>query len=132
MITFEKESNIFTYRVVGVAIHNNKVLVHKSIHDDFWSLPGGRCEFLELSKDALIREMIEEIGVKIEIIRTLYFVENFFFFNKKNYHELSIFYLIEIPVTFKKVFENDSFFGRESELGTEEDAIYGKEFDLIF
>ncbi|MFX1418119.1 MAG: NUDIX hydrolase [Promethearchaeota archaeon] len=132
MITFEEESNIFSYRVAGVAINNNKVLVHKSILDDFWSLPGGRCEFLEISKDALIREMMEEIGVKIKIKRPLYFVENFFFFNKKNYHELSIFYLIELPLNSKKIFENDTFYGKETKLGSEEDAINGKELDLIF
>jgi ADP-ribose pyrophosphatase YjhB (NUDIX family) len=132
MITFEKETNIFSYRVAGVAIHDNKVLVHKNILDDFWSLPGGRCEFLEVSRDALIREMKEEIGVKINVIRPLYFVENFFFFNEKNYHEISIFYLIEFPVNSKKVYESDIFYGKECELSSENNKIYGKELDLIF
>ena len=98
MITFEKEGYVFSYRVAGVAIHDDKVLVHRSIIDDFWSLPGGRCEFLEISKDALIREMKEEIGVNIKIIRPLYFVENFFYFEGKDYHEISIFYLTEFPL----------------------------------
>ncbi|MFW9878456.1 MAG: NUDIX hydrolase [Candidatus Thorarchaeota archaeon] len=132
MITFEKENNIFTYRIVGVAIHNKRVLVHRSIIDDFWSLPGGRCELLEISKDALIREMIEEIGVEIRIIRPLYFVENFFNFEGKDYHEISIFYLMEFPPNFKLAFENDTFRGKEHELIFENNELYGKELDLIF
>jgi len=132
MITFEKNGYIFSYRVAGVVIHENKVLVHQSIIDDFWSLPGGRCEFLEISKDALIREMKEEIGVEVEIIRPLYFVENFFYFEQKNYHELSIFYLMEFNSDSKMIFENDTFYGKEHELGSEEHALYGKELKLIF
>lgn len=132
MITFKKDSNVFVYRIAGVAIYNNKLLVHKSIIDDFWSLPGGRCEFLEISKDALIREMKEEIGVEIKIIRPLYFVENFFYFEGKDFHELSIFYLMEFPPDSKIVFEKDTFHGKERELGFENNSFHGKELDLIF
>ncbi|UCC19233.1 MAG: NUDIX hydrolase [Promethearchaeota archaeon] len=132
MITFEKQNNIFVYRVAGVAIHDNRVLVHRSIIDDFWSLPGGRCELLEISKDALIREMREEIGVKTSIIRPLYFVENFFIFEGKKYHELSIFYLMEFPPDSKLLFENDTFYGYEKELGAEGNKLYGEELQLIF
>lgn len=132
MITYEKDGKVFSYRVAGVAIYNNKLLVHRSIIDDFWSLPGGRCEFLEISKDALIREMEEEIGAEITIIRPLYFVENFFYFEGKDYHELSIFYLMEFSPDSKLVFENEIFHGKELGLGSENDTLHGKELDLIF
>ena len=132
MITFEKDGHIFVYRVAGVAIHDNKLLIHRSVIDDFWSLPGGRCEFLEISKDALMREMREEIGVEIKIIRSLYFVENFFNFEGKDYHELSIFYQMDFPPDSKIVFENDTFYGKERELGFEGDEFHGKELELIF
>jgi len=116
MITFEKNGKVFSYRVAGVAIYNNKVLVHQSIIDDFWSLPGGRCEFLEISKDTLVREIKEEIGVNVNIIRPLYFVENFFYFGGNNFHEISIFYLMKFLPDSSLVFENDTFFGKELEL----------------
>ena len=132
MITFEKDGKVFVYRVAGVAIYDNKVLVHRSIIDDFWSLPGGRCEFLEISEDTLIREIKEEISIDVKIIRPLYFVENFFYFEKKDFHELSIFYLMEFPSDSKLIFENDIFYGKENELGFESDSIYGKELELIF
>ena len=106
MITYENDGYVFSYRVAGVAIYDKKVLVHRSVIDDFWSLPGGRCEFLEISKDTLSREMKEEIGVEIKIIRPLYFVENFFNFEGKDYHEISIFYLMEFPPDSKIILVN--------------------------
>ncbi|MFX0004022.1 MAG: NUDIX hydrolase [Promethearchaeota archaeon] len=132
MISYEKDNYVFSYRVAGVAFYDNKILIHRSIIDDFWSLPGGRCEFLEVSKDALIREMIEELGVEIKIIRPLYFVENFFNFEGKDFHEISIFYLIEFPPDSELLLKDDIFYGKESELGFENDKFYGKELDLIF
>ena len=116
MLIFEKDSNVFVFRVAGVAINNNKLLIHRSILDDFWTLPGGRCEFFELSKDTLIREMKEELNVEIKIIRPLYFVENFFNFEEKDYHELSIFYLMAFHPDAKLILESNTFTGKELDL----------------
>ena len=132
MISYEKDNYVFSYRVAGIAVYDKKVLIHRSIIDDFWSLPGGRCEFLELSKDALIREMKEELGVELKIIRPLYFVENFFNFEGKDFHEISIFYLIEFPPDSELLSKDHIFYGKESELGFENDKLYGKELALIF
>ncbi|MFX1389262.1 MAG: NUDIX hydrolase [Promethearchaeota archaeon] len=132
MITFEQDSNIFSYRVAGVVIIDNKVLLQKSVLEDFWFIPGGRCEFLELSKDTLIREMKEEIGIKVKIIRPLYFVENFFFLNEKNYHEICIFFLMELPAKSKIIFEKSTFSGKERVLCTEHGPFYKKYISPIF
>jgi len=131
MLIFEKDSNVFVYRVAGVAINNNKLLIHRSILDDFWCLPGGRCEFFEVSHNTLIREMKEELNAKIRIIRPLYFVENFFNFEEKNHHELSIFYLMEFHPDAPLILENEEFSGKECML-EENDRLYGKELELIF
>jgi len=132
MITFKKESNVFVYRVAGIAIFDNKLLVHRSIKDDFWSLPGGRCEMFEISKNTLIREMKEEIGVDVLVIRPLYFVENFFHFEEKDFHEISIFYLMEFPTSSKWIFENETFKGIEQDFKNENDVYDGAGFELIF
>ena len=52
----------FNYRVAGIALSEGRLLLHTSDRDDFWSLPGGRCEFGETSAEALVREMREELG----------------------------------------------------------------------
>ena len=132
MITFKKESNVFVYRVAGVAIFDNKLLIHRSTKDDFWSLPGGRCEMLEISKNTLIREMQEEIGIDIIVKRPLYFVENFFHFEEKDFHELSIFYLMEFPTNSRWIFENETFFGKEQDFKNENDVYDAAGLDLIF
>lgn len=132
MITFEKGKKRFAFRIAGVAISNNNILLHRSVEDDFWALPGGRCELLENSKDTLIREIKEEIGVEIKIVRPLYFVENFFNYENRACHEVSIIYLMQFPPESKKVVEKDTFYGHESQLGFEKDEVYGKELRLIF
>ena len=78
MIRFEEGNNCFNYRVVGVAIHENSVLLHQGEGEDFWTFPGGRAEFGETAEQTLKREMQEEIGVEVEVVRLLWFVENFF------------------------------------------------------
>jgi ADP-ribose pyrophosphatase YjhB (NUDIX family) len=132
MIILKKDRKVFIYRVAGVAIYDKKLLVHKGILDDFWCLPGGRCEMLEISKNTLMREMKEEIGVEVIVKRPLYFVENFFHFENKDFHEVSIFYKMEFPPESDWVLENDTFSGKEEFLHEEEDIYHGAGLDLIF
>ena len=116
MITFNKENVKFTFRVAGIAIENGMVLLHRNVLEDFWAMPGGRGELLENSKETLKREMKEEIGIEIKVIRVTYFVENFFQFENFTHHEVSIFYLMQIPEKFHPSSNNYSFKGREGEL----------------
>ena len=98
MIRYESGHNIFNYRVVGVAFNDQSVLLHKAEGDDFWLLPGGRVEFGESAEQALIREMREEIDVEVEIVRLLWLVENFFTYENKRYHEIALYFLMQLPV----------------------------------
>ena len=98
MIAFNIGNARFNYRVAGVALHDDRVLLHYAPEDDFWFLPGGRCEILESSADTLRREMREELGVDVEIKRLLWVVENFFtWVDGTPFHELSFYYLVAIP-----------------------------------
>lgn len=116
MICFDRGENRFNFRVAGVVINNGKILLHKTVEDDFWALPGGRNELLEYTKDTLIREMKEELDEEIIIDRLLWVVENFFEFDNKNYHEISFCYLMKFNE--KSLILNK----RESFLGVEEDV----------
>src|SRR5437588_10203363 len=84
----------FNYRVAGVVYDGDKVLIHRSEIDDFWSMPGGRCEFLESAADALVREMREELGVEVNVVRLLWFVEDFFEHLGTQFHELALYFLM--------------------------------------
>jgi ADP-ribose pyrophosphatase YjhB (NUDIX family) len=78
MIRFEQGNNCFNYRIVGVAVHEHAGLLHQAEGDSFWTCPGGRAELGEAAEQTLQREMREELGVEVEVVRLLWFVENFF------------------------------------------------------
>lgn len=63
--------------VRAVIEQDGKYLLVRNKGADFWCLPGGRVEDDEPVVDALIREMIEETGVRPEIGRLL-FVQQLF------------------------------------------------------
>lgn len=97
MITFDLPAARFIYRIVGVAIHDEHALLHRAIHDTFWSLPGGRCEATEASDETLIREMQEEMGLTVNVERLLWIVENFFTIDGRSWHELGLYYQMTLP-----------------------------------
>lgn len=69
-----KQEYIFNVRLTGILIENNEILlVQQKLSDKRnWSLPGGRLERGETLSQGLIREMKEETGLDVEIIRMLY------------------------------------------------------------
>ena len=74
-------------RAAAVIIHNNKVLVHKNVNSDHYSLIGGRVQLGEDSATTVKREVQEEIGKDIEVTGYIATVENFFEMNGQKYHE---------------------------------------------
>ncbi|MGZ3638562.1 MAG: NUDIX hydrolase [Ktedonobacterales bacterium] len=94
MISFPLAGGCFTHRAVGVCVDDGYVLLHRSVNDDFWSLPGGRIELGEASLQAIVREMREELGLDAHTERLLWIVENFFTYGDVSHHELGMYYLI--------------------------------------
>lgn len=82
-------------RAAGVIIHDNKILFHHNIKKPHYALVGGRVEFGESSKEAVVRELKEELGKDVEVIGNMATVENFFEANSKKYHELMFIYRLE-------------------------------------
>lgn len=60
----------------------------------YWSKPGGTVEFGEKIEDAIRREIKEEFGVDIELIKFLGFTDHII--KEENQHWLSISYLAKI------------------------------------
>ena len=90
----------FQMRVAGLGFRDGHVLVHRAVHEHFWTFPGGRAEIGETSEETLRREMMEEIGVNVTVGRLLWSVENFFHYEQLDWHELGLYYLMDIPVDF--------------------------------
>jgi ADP-ribose pyrophosphatase YjhB (NUDIX family) len=97
MLTFSHNKGRFNFRTVAVILHQGQVLIHRAEKDSFWTLPGGRVEFGEPSSTALIREIREELGIKIEVERLLWLVENFFTYEAEDYHEVALYFLVKLP-----------------------------------
>jgi ADP-ribose pyrophosphatase YjhB (NUDIX family) len=94
MIRFDQGNRRFNYRVVGVAIHNDSVLLHRADHEPFWTLPGGRGEHGETAEQTIKREMLEELETDVQVDRLLWVVENFFEYEGLSYHELALYFRI--------------------------------------
>jgi len=115
MITFDEGRARFNYRVVGIALNRDRVLLHRAEMDDFWSLPGGRVGMLEPAEDALKREMREELGIEIHIERLVWVVENFFEHDNKSYHELAFYFLMAFPHD-SHAYKNEEFLGNDESI----------------
>lgn len=85
-------------RVGAILRYKGKILVEKNTSVDFGVVPGGRIKTMESTKEALIREVKEEIGIDLTNyeMNIVSFIENFFEFDGKNYHELYYLYNVEL------------------------------------
>lgn len=119
IITLTHDHARFSCRVVGVAIEEGRVLVHRALVDDFWALPGGRAELLESAAETLRREMQEELGIDVAVVRLLWLVENFFRYEDINHHELGLYFLMQVPHDWPLRTCEESFEGEEGHIKLE-------------
>ncbi|MEG0366089.1 MAG: NUDIX hydrolase [Coprobacillus sp.] len=67
----------FHITVKGIVIYNNQILIMKKVKPStdglgYWELPGGGLEYGETPHEALIRELKEETGLDIKILKPVY------------------------------------------------------------
>lgn len=101
-ILFELNDMIFSYRIGGVLIKDNQILLTKGDEDDY-SLPGGHVQIGETSKDAIAREFKEETGFDVEVVNNIATFENFFQMGDEPCHQICLFYRL------KMIDENQTF-----------------------
>jgi 8-oxo-dGTP pyrophosphatase MutT (NUDIX family) len=112
MVAFDKEKVRFNYRVAGVAIHNERILLDRNTRNSYWVLPGGHPDMMEPMAIALRREVKEEIGADVEVIRLLWVLENFFH-KSKRIHELSFYFLMQLHPESRLLKGDGPFYGDE-------------------
>lgn len=94
-IKIKTDNYNFKFRVSGIVIVENKLLITDMDNSGFFCLPGGYVELGETTVEAIIREMKEEINKNFEVKEYLGVVE-IYFINKytKKMHEISFYYLM--------------------------------------
>ena len=97
----------FKFRVCGILKVNDKYLTVKIQGNDFYCLPGGHVELGEDTDSAIIREMEEELGYQVQIVKLVSIMQNFFKTDdNKVFHELGYYYIVE-PKNINDVNLND-------------------------
>lgn len=121
-ILFKTDEYVFSYRVAGICIHNDKVLLQKPTNDNAFAFPGGHVELGETNEQTLIREFKEEIGADITVSDLKWVGEIFFPWGNKPCHQICLYYIVGIKSN--NVPLEDMFIGKEK--------IEGRKFDLEF
>lgn len=118
-MTVQCANGIINVRVGAIIMQNGKVLMVSNKRNDYFYSVGGRIQFGETAEQAVVREVMEETGVKMDIDRLGFIHENYFYgdaptnFGKLIY-EISFFFYMKVPSDF--TFHCDSF----TEDGSEE------------
>lgn len=80
----------------GVCIEDGRILLCRAKGSKTTYLPGGHIEFGETGREALVREVREELGVGSSTGRFLGVVENSFVQKGKNHAEINLVYELKL------------------------------------
>lgn len=86
----------FNLRVGAIILHDGKILMVRSHGNPYYYSVGGRVRLHESTKEAVIREAIEETGIRFDIDRLGFIHENFFVLEETGeiFHEFCLFYYL--------------------------------------
>lgn len=76
--------------VMIVNDEHSKVLVQCDENESFYRFPGGSIEFGETSKEAIIRELIEESDLKVDVQELAIVNEHIFEWGNENGHHCTL------------------------------------------
>ena len=94
-------------RVGALIVKDGRMLMVESCHGYLYSV-GGRIKMGETAEEAVVREILEETGVKMSVKRLIAVHENYFYGDMstnlgKLIYEVSFYFLMDVPEDFKPV-----------------------------
>ena len=106
------DDGILNIRVGAIIMKDGKILMVGNERSDYLYSVGGRIKFGETAEEAVVREVYEETGVKMEIDRLGFVHENYFYGDAptnlgKLIYEISFFFYMKVPENFTPI--SDSF-----------------------
>ncbi len=107
-MTVPCEEGLINLRVGAIIMKNEKILMVGNNRVDYLYSVGGRIKFGETSEEAVIREVYEETGVKLDVDHLGFIHENYFYGDAasnrgKLIYEVSYFYYMKVPEGFEPV-----------------------------
>ena len=105
------DEGVLNIRVGAIIIKNGKVLMVGNERVDYLYSVGGRIKFGETAEEAVVREVFEETGIRMEIDRLGFVHENFFYGDSpsnlcKLIYEISFFFYMNVPCDFTPISES--------------------------
>ena len=121
-MTVPCEDGIINIRVGAIIMKDGKILmVGNKMHPEYLYSVGGRIKFGETAEEAVIREVLEETGVHMEVDRLGFVHENYFIGDSpaklgKLIYEISFFFYMKVPEEFELVSNSFTEDGDEESL----------------
>ncbi len=105
------EEGILNIRVGAIIMRDGKLLMVGNERSDYLYTVGGRIKFGETAEEAIVREVLEETGVKMEIDRLGFVHENYFYGDAptnlgKLIYEISFYFYMKVPQDFAPISES--------------------------
>ena len=97
---FINDNRWFRYRAAAIIVEDDCVLFAGNEKDDYYYSIGGAVHMGETAEDAVVREVLEETGVKYEVDHLAVIHENFFNENKgalngMDCHEIALYFVMK-------------------------------------
>ena len=105
------DDGILNIRVGAIIMKDGKLLMVGNERANYLYSVGGRIKFGETAEEAIVREVFEETGVKMEIDRLGFVYENYFYGDApsnlgKLIYEISFFFYMKVPSDFAPISES--------------------------
>lgn len=99
------DDGILNIRVGAIIMKDRKLLMVGNTRNDYLYSVGGRIKFGETAEGAILREVLEETGVSMEVDRLGFVHENYFYGDDpsnlgKLIYEISFFFYMKVPSDF--------------------------------
>ncbi len=110
-MTVHCDDGLINIRVGAIIMKNGQFLMVGNERSDYLYSVGGRIKFGETAEEAIVREVMEETGVNMEVDRLGFVHENYFYGDAptnlgKLIYEVSFFFYMKIPEDFEPVSES--------------------------
>lgn len=102
------DDGLINIRVGAIIMKDDKILMAGNERADYLYSVGGRIQFGETAEEAVVREVEEETGVKMEIDRLGFIHENYFLGDSpakfgKLVYEIAFYFYMKVPEGFSPV-----------------------------